>query len=102
MTRLRTGVQRCVPPPPRLLPCRSLVAGAYDPHYPATYSLREQLRDAWIHARARARESDVGPDLMSPAQIAQGALGHLAPRMGPTELSDRLCSAAPGATRGSG
>ena len=75
--------------------------GADDPHYPATYALLSELRDASIARRAGAL--DVPKDLTSPARVRQGAGNyhamctgcHLAPGMGPTELSRGLYPAPP-------
>ena len=75
--------------------------GADDPHYPATYAVLEQLREASI-AR-RASKLTVPADLMGEARIRQGAGNydamckqcHLAPGMDATELSKGLYPAPP-------
>lgn len=79
--------------------------GADDPHYPLTYAVLEQLRDASIDARASRLE--VPKDLASPERITQGAGNyhamcmqcHLAPGMQSTELSRGLYPAPPDLTR---
>lgn len=79
--------------------------GADDPHYPATYALLEQMREASIQARARRLE--VPKDLMSEARIIQGAGNynamctqcHLAPGMASTEISRGLYPAPPNLTQ---
>ena len=79
--------------------------GADDPHYPMTYSMLEQLRDASIKKRADALV--VPKDLMDPKRITQGAGNynamctgcHLAPGMEPTELSKGLYPAPPNLTK---
>jgi mono/diheme cytochrome c family protein len=79
--------------------------GADDPHLPATYAVLEQLREASIEARASKLE--VPKDLMSQARITQGAGNyaamctqcHLAPGMGPTEISRGLYPAPPNLTK---
>ncbi len=79
--------------------------GADDPHYPMTTSLLAQVRDASIEARARRLEAP--QDLMSEERIIQGAGNyaamctqcHLAPGMGPTELSKGLYPAPPDLTK---
>ena len=79
--------------------------GADDPHYPATTAMLEQLRRASIEARASKLQRPA--DLMSEARIKQGAGNydamctqcHLAPGMGPTELSKGLYPAPPDLTR---
>lgn len=79
--------------------------GADDPHLPATYAVLQQLRDASI--TSRANKLDPPKDLMSQARITQGAGNyaamctqcHLAPGMGPTELSRGLYPAPPNLTK---
>ena len=79
--------------------------GADDPHLPATNAVLEQLREASIEARASKLE--VPKDLMSQARITQGAGNyaamctqcHLAPGMGPTEISRGLYPAPPNLTK---
>ena len=79
--------------------------GADDPHHPATHALLEQLREASIDARAGKLE--VPGDLLGEARITQGAGNyaamcaqcHLAPGMGPTELSRGLYPAPPDLTK---
>ena len=81
-------------------------AGVYniaadDPHYPLTYSMLEQLRDASI--KTRASKLTPPADLMSEARIRQGSGNynamctgcHLAPGMEPTEISKGLYPAPP-------
>jgi mono/diheme cytochrome c family protein len=80
--------------------------GADDPHYPLTYSMLAQLRDASI--KKRAASLTVPKDLMSTARVTQGAGNydamctgcHLAPGMEPTELSKGLYPAPPNLTKG--
>jgi mono/diheme cytochrome c family protein len=85
-------------------------AGVYniaadDPHYPMTYAMLEQLRDASI--KKRASQLTPPKDLMSAARIRQGAGNynamctqcHLAPGMAATELSKGLYPAPPNLTR---
>ena len=85
-------------------------AGVYnvaadDPHTPLTFAVLEQVRTASV--RARAAKLKVPADLDSPARITQGAGNydamcagcHLAPGMGPTELSRGLYPAPPDLTR---
>lgn len=79
--------------------------GADDPHYPVTYALLEQLREASI--KKRAAQLTPPRDLMSEARIRQGAgnynamcMGcHLAPGTAPTELSKGLYPAPPNLTK---
>lgn len=79
--------------------------GADDPHYPVTYAVLEQLRDASIETRARQLE--IPADLMSENRVTQGAGNydamctqcHLMPGMESTELSRGLYPSPPNLTK---